>query len=332
MAINKKYINLQILFGIGAVTILCGLGLSYIENCFSKLTVFISLVGLVCLLVCAFEFKNQVHLPAKSFPWRKFALKTIIIGFSLIFVVGINYIGYRYNLQWDVTKFKQHTLTAQTSSRIKEIQSEVKIVVFYVGIPPKYIEDILNGYERQSQGRIKGEIIDPIVQIGYAAQFGNVISGQEKKAIITSGKERQDIDFSEHPLDEEQLTNAIIRVTRDKRKCYIISGHGEYDIFSKSDKGLSTLAELLEANNVKTEKLMLGIKGEIPDDCDMIMIAGMQDALTEKEENIINAYLEKGGDALFLIESMPLTTPDKPLTEEEKRKNPALNSLLNKWG
>jgi len=272
MAINKEHKNLQILFGLGAFSLLYGLGRSYIENCFSNLTILISLFGLVCLVVCFAKLKKHMPKPAKSFPGRKYDLKTIIVGLALIFVVGINCLSYRYNLRLDATKFKQHTLTEETISLIKELRAEVKIVVFYVGMPPKYLEDLLKGYERQSQGMIKGEIIDPIVQIGYAAQFGNVISGKEKKAIVSSGKERQDIDFTEALLSEEQLTNAIILVTREKRKVYFITGHGEYDITDGADKGLSTLVKLLEANNVETKKLMLGIKGKIPDDCDVLIL------------------------------------------------------------
>ena len=329
---NKKHKNLQVLFGLGAVSLFYGLGTFYIENCFSKLIIIVSLVGLACLAVCFFTLKKLAYRPAKLFPWRKYALKTIVIISAMIFVIGINYLCYRYNWRFDATEFKQHTLTKSTRALIKELDSDVKVVVFYVGMPPKYLEDLLKEYESQSQGRIKGEIIDPIVRIGYAAQFGNVISGKEQKAIVSSGKERQDIDFTKDTLKEEQLTNAIIRVTREKRKVYFLTGHGEYDITNEGDKGLSTLVKLLGANNVEIKQLMLGIKGEIPDDCDVLIIAGPRNPLTEKEEDIVKAYLAQGGDALLLIENMPLTTPGNPLTEEEKRKNPSLNNILNEWG
>ncbi len=332
MAINKEHKNLQILFGLGAFSLLCGLGISYIENCFSNLTILISLVGLGCLVVCFVKLKKHMPKPSKSFPLRKTVLKTSIVVLALIFIIGINCLSYRYNLRLDATKFKQHTLTKETISLIKELRAEVKIVVFYVGMPPKYLEDILKDYERDSQGRIKGEIIDPIVQIGYASQFDNVISGKEKKVIVSSGQERQDIDFTKASLSEEQLTNAIVRVTREKRKVYFITGHGEYDISRNDDKGLSKLVKLLEANNIESKKLMLGIEGKIPDDCDALIIAGPYNPMTGKEEEIIKAYLAQGGDALFLIENRILTTPDKLLTEEEKRKNPPLNNILNEWG
>ena len=57
-----------------------------------------------------------------------------------------------------------------------------------------------------------------------------------------------------------------------------------------------------------------------------------KETLTEKEKTTIEEYLERGGDALFLIEHILVTTPDNPLTEEEKNQNPSLNSILNKWG
>jgi len=77
---------------------------------------------------------------------------------------------------------------------------------------------------------------------------------------------------------------------------------------------------------------MLGVEEKVPEDCDVLIVAGPRNPLIEEEEEIIKEYLENGGDAFFLIENTPITTPDKPLTEEEKRKNPSLNNILNHWG
>ena len=332
MALNKNRKNLTILFGIGAICLLYGLGYAYIENHFIKLTIIVSLIGLACILVCFFTLKKLVQTSTKALQWKKYGFIILVIVLSWALLIGINYLSYRYNLRWDLTKAKQHTLAESTAAFIRGLKQDVKITIFYVGIPPKYLEDFLKEYERLSNGRIKTEIIDPIVQIGYAAQFGSVISGEEKKAIVRSGSERQDIGFTDQPLREEQLTNAIIQVSRDKRIVYFLTGHGEYNVFNDSNNGLSILKKLLIANNVEIKELMLGTKEEIPDDCNVFIVAGPRNLLTEKEEKIIKAYLEKGGDALFLIENTPITTSDKPLTEEEKHKNPPLNSILNHWG
>ena len=309
-----------------------GLGGSYIEGQISKIAATISLIGLASILICLFELRKSVQKLTLAFQWRKYGFIVFIVVSLLALSVGVNYLAYRSNLRWDLTEAKQHTLTKSTAAVIMELEREVKIVAFYVGIPPKYLEDLLKEYARRSQGKIKTEVIDPIEQISYAAQFGSVIRGKERKAIVISGSERRDVYFSEYPLKEEQLTNAIIQVAREKPVVYFLTGHGEYDISDDGDKGLSTLERMLIANNVEVKTVMLGIKKDIPDDCDVLIVAGPRNPLTEDEEGIIKEYLENGGDALFLIENVIITTVDKPLTEEEKRKNPSLNTILKDWG
>ncbi|MFH1504967.1 MAG: Gldg family protein [Candidatus Omnitrophota bacterium] len=332
MALKKKLINLPLLFVTGMLCFLYGLGAAYIENHFNKPAIIIFLIGLSCVLICFFEVRKFTKKSARVFQWQKYSFAVFMIVLPLTLFAGINYLSHRYNVRWDITRAKQHTLSESTTAVINNLQREVKITAFYVGMPPKYLEDLFKEYERRSQGRIKAEIIDPIARIGYAAQFGSVISGKEKKVIVLSGSERKDIDFTNQLLSEEQVTNAIIQAARDKRIVYFLTGHGEYDVFDHGDNGLSILTRILIANNVEVKTVMLGGEEKIPEDCDALIIAGPRNPLTEKEEGIIKGYLENGGDTLFLIENTPITTPDKPLTEEESRKNPSLNNILNHWG
>ena len=77
---------------------------------------------------------------------------------------------------------------------------------------------------------------------------------------------------------------------------------------------------------------MLGISQSIPEDCDVLIIAGPKSELSQNEETLIADYLTKGGDALFLIEHTLVTSPDKPLSAAQLEKNPSLNVILNQWG
>ncbi len=332
MALNKNHKSLSLLLTIGVTCLLYSLGTSYIENHFDKLRTIVSLVGLFSILVCIFTLKQKTQKLIKTSQWKKYTFIVFIVVLSLSLLVGINYLSYRYNLRWDITKSKQHTLSESTTLFIQGLEKQVQITAFYVGMPPKYLEDLFKEYTRLSNGKIKTEIIDPIVEISYAAQFGSIISGKERKVIVLSGEERQDIDFTKHPLNEEHLTNIIIQVARDKRVIYFLTGHGESDVLNKDANGLSILVKLLGTNNVEIKELMLGTKEEIPEDCDVLIVAGAKNPLTETEKTIIMGYLDKGGDALFLIENTPVAASDKPLTEEEKRKNPPLNDILNRWG
>ncbi len=254
----------------------------------------------------------------------------VVVSFGLW--LGINYFTYLIPGQWDVTRAKQHTLKAGTISTLNNLTQDVKVSALMAGIPPKYLEDLFKEYTKASRGKITTEIIDPIQQIGYAAQFGNVINAKERKVFVTSGQQKKEIYFTDAPLSQEQLNNAISQVNQDRRYVYFLTGHGELNIESKDDKGLEKLARLMDSNNFESKSLMLGITKEIPKDCALLIIAGPQNDLTKQENEIIEAYLENGGHALFLIENVIVTTPDKPLTPEEFNKNPSVNEILNSWG
>jgi len=259
-----------------------------------------------------------------------FALFIVLLFSTLL--VFVNIVAHQYDKRWDLTKARQHTLSESTIDYIKDLTKEVKMTALHVGIPPRYLEDMFKEYERRSDGLIKTEIIDPIVNIGYAAQFGNIITGKQKKIVVQSGVERRDIDFTRELLTEELLTNAIIRVTRESRNVYFLEGHQEYNRADDDDSGISILDKLLTQNNITTKSLFLETAASIPEDCDVLVIAGAKTHLTLKEKKIIQEYLKWGGDALFLIEHTLVTTPDKPLTEEELALNPSLNEILNNWG
>ena len=150
--------------------------------------------------------------------------------------------------------------------------------------------------------------------------------------IVQSGENRKDIDFTQSALSEEKLTNAIARASRAPRTVYFLTGHGEYSSENLENTGLSKFKQLLADNNIHSKTLMLGISQAIPADCDVLIIAGPKNELSQDEETLISEYLTKGGDALFLIEHSLVTTEDKPLSAAQLQKNPSLNVILNQWG
>jgi ABC-type uncharacterized transport system involved in gliding motility auxiliary subunit len=304
-----------------------GLSISLLNWKVSFLSLTILFIGLCGLLACLLIKTGY------SFGLLTQRIELIFkISVLLGAVIVLNIFVVQRNVYFDVTKLKQHSLNENTIKLLGSLKSPLKITALYAGLPPKYLEDLLKEYERRSNGKVQTEIIDPIVQIGYAAQFGNIISGKEQKAIITSGTDRRDIDFTERPLSEDQLDNAIIRVTRKTKNAYFLSGHEEYDLYGEKENGLSEFNKMLLANNIFAKKLLLTKGASIPSDCDLLVIAGAQHELTKDEEKLILDYLDRGGDALFLVENIILTTPDVSIKESDINRNPSLNNILEKWG
>ena len=103
MALRKKLLSLPLLFAMGMLSFSYGLGAAYVENHFSKPTVIISLIGLVCILICFFELRKFTKKSARASQWKKYGFIAFVIVLLLAFLVGINYLAYRYNLRWDIT-------------------------------------------------------------------------------------------------------------------------------------------------------------------------------------------------------------------------------------
>ncbi len=318
-----------ILFLAGLAVILGAVGLSYIALQIST-AVKIAIAAGSLLLITAIFSVNYVQLIHRV-DWKK----DFLILFSLLMASGAllisNYYAHRLNRRFDWTTYQQHTLNSTTLDILNSLQSEIIITVLHVGFPPKYIEDLLAEYKRTSP-LIKSEIIDPLEQLSYAAEFEQVITGKEKKVIVESRNERAEIDFQDQPLNEELLTNAIVRVSRDKRILYFLSGHGEYALDDEGSQGLSLFQNLLQQNNCEAKFLFLATKKKVPADCDLLVIAGPADPIPETEIEIIQDYLDEGGEALIFIETAPVSNEHNLLSEMERKKNPALNNLLNPWG
>lgn len=289
-------------------------------------------VGLIFLIYTLFKmiifskgisFQHQL----KSNLWKL----TLVILLSGLLVYS-NKIAKQYDIRVDLTKTKQHTLSDQTISLLNDVKRDIRVTALMVGIPPKYLEDLLQQYQELTNGRIKTEIIDPIEQIGYASQFGNIINGKESKVILQSGQERQEIDFSKEPLTEELLNNSILRLSRKSREACFLTGHHEYELFNEDETGLNILAQLLLGNNILPKEIFLGVLQQVPDSCDILVIAGPKDLLSRGEIDMIDGYMKTGGDVFFMTENTLVTTEDRPLTDDEKKLNPSLNEILSRWG
>jgi ABC-type uncharacterized transport system involved in gliding motility auxiliary subunit len=337
---NKR--NLLPLFcGFAFLNFTLGLSLFYIEQQFSYLATALAVIGGVAFFVMLSliikhgfgQEKSTGWVSLFSFKrWKRLAIVTCIVTGSIAFIGISHYLANNSTIRWDVTKYKQHTLSNNTIEYLSTLTSEVQLTAFYSGMPPKYLHDLFKEYERISGGVIKTEIIDPIEQIAYAAKFGNAINADERKVIVQSGDNRKDVDFTYRALSEEKLTNAIASVIRAPRTVYFLTGHGEYSISNNEFAGLSKFKQLLADNNINSKTLMLGMTQSIPEDCDVLIIAGPKNELSQNEESLIADYLTKGGDALFLIEHTLVTTEDKPLSADQMKKNPSLNTILNQWG
>jgi hypothetical protein len=95
----------------------------------------------------------------------------------------------------------------------------------------------------------------------------------------------------------------LLSVTDNKTfKAFFLDGHREQGARDTDAVwGYSKFADLLRFLNVQTELLRLG-DAPVPEDCNVLVIAGPQQALNDAEQERIGHYLNQGG-RLFLLYS-----------------------------
>ena len=98
------------------------------------------------------------------------------------------------------------------------------------------------------------------------------------------------------------FTAALLAVTSTKpfNACFL-QGHGEPSLDETADAmGYGKFAAVLETNHIRVEPLSL-INNPVPQDCNLLIIAGPKDAIAPSELDRIAQYVNEGGRLLVMF-------------------------------
>jgi len=241
--------------------------------------------------------------------WLKDTFLTIIL-IVIIFAVyfGINYGVEKLNLEdIDLTSDKMYSISETTKTKLANLDKDVTLQLInmtdYV-----YLLDFANKYT-QTNSHI---IIDRIDDLTSRADIMNTFSMESTDSlIIVKSGERERLlsmydlytydytTYEQIDITEEAITNAIIEVTiEDKPNIYFLEGHNYYE-----DTYFQLLKDDItsEANNVQNLNILT--KGNVPEDCDCLVITTLKEDITEMERDSLINYSNNGGKILLLADS-----------------------------
>jgi ABC-type uncharacterized transport system involved in gliding motility auxiliary subunit len=202
-----------------------------------------------------------------------------------------------HNQRFDVTRAKRFTLTTQSVKLLQNLQQPIKIVGFFrlEDRERTQFEDLLKQYTHYSD-QLTYELVDPDRHPAAAKRY-NVVA-YNTVVVVGSDKEEKILR-----LEEEALTNAILKVTRDTKKTvYFVTGHGEASLTETDRTGYSMAKQGLEEQNYIVKELLMVHSGQVPDDAAVVVIAGPRKALLEPEFQALTAYVERGGHLLLMLD------------------------------
>lgn len=239
-------------------------------------------------------------LKRRSFIYSSNALLVAVLVLAILVIVNVFFS--RHHKRIDFTEAKLHSLSDQSIKVAKNLKNDINIKCFFRdgNMSRSRMEDLLKIYVYQSP-KIKYEFIDPDKNPGLIKRYEITTDG-------TSIFECADKENRITAATEEEVTNAIIKVTREKKKViYCLEGHGEHSIELTDENGYSFVKDELGKLAYDVKKLQLALADTFPKDCALLVIPGPQKDLLPNELDTIKKYIEEGGRVFFLID--PQTAP-----------------------
>ena len=297
------------------------LGLYFVQRQWN-LTVQIGLglfvIGLAMFAILDPE-RVRVALTGRQARYGSNALVMSIAFLGILIVV--NYLVYKNPQRWDLTEGQQNTLAKETLATLKSLPQPVQATAFYPqGVPTDAAQKILDNYKFYSNGKFNYKFIDPNAD-PVAAKAANVALEANGTIILNMGDRQEKVTTT----SESDITSALVRMMAQKKTVYFLTGHGEYSPEDTGDQSYSKAKSTLEAKNYTVKLLNLLADNKIPNDANMIVIAGPTKPVTDNEVKLLSDFQDKGG-SLIVMEEPTLRTDfgDAP--------DPLAKYLSDKWG
>ena len=115
---------------------------------------------------------------------------------------------------------------------------------------------------------------------------------------------------------EQAVSQAIQRLLRSgERRIRFLTGHGERSPRGGSGSGLSRLSRALKDTGAAVSTLNLAKTSGVPEETDLLVIAGPRQPLLQAEVEAVRSYVADGGNLLWLPDEGPQASL-RPLAED----------------
>jgi ABC-2 type transport system permease protein len=266
----------------------------------------------------------------------------------LAVVVMVNYLGAKFYSRFYLSSQTQVKLSPRSLSVVHSITNRVAVTVYYDKTDDWYptIIALLNEY-RSANPNISVKTVDYLTDPGEAQKIKDqykLSSAKDKDLVIfdcgghfkvvngealTQVKLEQvpnatEREFRRKPVafnGEMMFTAMLLAVENPKPlKAYFLQGHGEPSLSDSGDQEYKKFGEVMAESYIATETLQLLGDSVVPDDCNLLIIAGPRAEFSPAELQKIDQYLAQGG-RLFML-----------FNELSKQHPTGLEPIFARWG
>jgi ABC-type uncharacterized transport system involved in gliding motility auxiliary subunit len=220
--------------------------------------------------------------------------------FLLLFVALLALLAWlsqRYPVTIDMSTNQRNSLSQETVRMLEQIDTPIDLTLFISPINERKptLEKLFKRYQ-QLQPNIRVQSLNPdlhpdllrIHDIRYDGEVLLQYDGRNEKV---------------SQISEANVSNAIQRLLRrGERWLVFLKGHGERNPYGEANHDYSQFATQLAGKGYTIEDLTLSQIGSIPDNTDVLVLAGPRVALLPGEIRLLQEYIDGGGNFLWLAD------------------------------
>lgn len=221
----------------------------------------------------------------------------------LMLVVLLGYLAGQYHVAKDITQANRNILTQGSVNVLKQMKEPINITVFATKDDAtggdnfrKGMIDFIARYQREKKN-VNLKFINPSIEPKLAQDAGVKEDGE----VVVEFNKR-----SEHiipPIAEQEMTNLLVRLSRTNQQAVMyLDGHGERNLLGVKNHDIGEFGKQLEKKGFKFANPDLTVAQAVPSNGAMLVIASPQVKVSEVEAKKIKAYLERGGNLLWLVD------------------------------
>ncbi|WP_076345022.1 GldG family protein [Paludisphaera borealis] len=289
-------------------------------------------------MVLALAMVNQRYRHSSPSLRRTIEYSNAILNTALLAGVLIvaNVIAFRYGGHViDLTRERAYSLSSLTMNQVGSLDRPLTFHLIYgrgarAGRQLDRIAQLLELYRTARPDMVKIESVNPFTDLertedlakrapdlavmqggGVLIEFGE---GEDAKYVAVGGQEMFDApppERSPASLDrfestfkgEDALTSALIRIREGRTaKVAFLVGHGEprLDDLNPNGPGLGLWKARMTSNGYDVTELNL-LEASVPDDVELVVVAGPKDAFKPVETARLKAYADRGGPVLAML-------------------------------
>ena len=222
------------------------------------------------------------------------------IAFVVLFIAAMGLLAWlstRYTYQSDWSFGARNTLSEPSRLLLGTLKGPIEITAFTAdtGNLRKGIANLVARFQRVKSD-IKLEFVDPNQDPERTRAQGISVGGELLISYHGRSEKLQD-------LSEQGLSNALQRVGRQAQRWIVfLEGHGERNPHGQANHDLGSFVQELEHKGLTVQAVNLAQNPSIPLNTTVLVLAGPQVDLLPGETKLIEDYLDKGGNLLWLAD------------------------------